>query len=93
MFAEEGGKDGDGGGGGGGDGVAGGGSGSGGGAVVGMVNVTVTTPKGADLVRLLSFQVMRGQRLLVMGPSGCGKTSMLRVLTGLWKPGKKLILG
>ena len=36
------------------------------------------------LIRDLSLDVARRQRLLVVGPSGCGKTSFLRLVSGLW---------
>jgi len=36
------------------------------------------------LIRDLSLEVDRHQRLLVVGPSGCGKTSFLRLVSGLW---------
>jgi ABC-type uncharacterized transport system fused permease/ATPase subunit len=39
------------------------------------------------LVRDLSFDVARGDSLLLCGPSGCGKTSVLRALAGLWGSG------
>ena len=55
-------------------------------ALVGMDHVTVATPNGMALIPDLSFEVGPGGSLIVMGPSGCGKSSMLRVLTGLWKP-------
>jgi vitamin B12/bleomycin/antimicrobial peptide transport system ATP-binding/permease protein len=38
------------------------------------------------LIRDLSLEVDRQQRLLVVGPSGCGKTSFLRMVSGLWPP-------
>jgi putative ATP-binding cassette transporter len=38
------------------------------------------------LIRDLSLEVDRHQRLLVVGPSGCGKTSFLRMVSGLWPP-------
>ncbi|MCU0528697.1 MAG: ABC transporter ATP-binding protein/permease [Cyanobium sp. Prado107] len=38
------------------------------------------------LIRDLSLEVDRRQRLLVVGPSGCGKTSFLRLVSGLWPP-------
>ncbi|SBO44686.1 ABC transporter ATP-binding protein/permease [Cyanobium sp. NIES-981] len=36
------------------------------------------------LIRDLSLEIDRDQRLLVVGPSGCGKTSFLRLVSGLW---------
>jgi putative ATP-binding cassette transporter len=40
------------------------------------------------LIRDLSLDVGPGQHLLVVGPSGCGKTSFLRLVSGLWAPGR-----
>ena len=39
---------------------------------------------GRCLIKDLSLDVDRHQRLLVVGPSGCGKTSFLRLVSGLW---------
>ena len=36
------------------------------------------------LIKDLSLEIDRQQRLLVVGPSGCGKTSFLRLVSGLW---------
>ncbi len=38
------------------------------------------------IVKDLSLNVEETDRLLVVGPSGCGKTSLLRMISGLWKP-------
>ena len=40
--------------------------------------------KGILLCRGLSFQLFRGQALLISGRSGCGKSSLLRVFSRLW---------
>ena len=40
------------------------------------------------LIRDLSLEIDRQQRLLVVGPSGCGKTSFLRLVSGLWPPSR-----
>ncbi len=34
----------------------------------------------------LSININQKDSLLVVGPSGCGKTSLLRMISGLWKP-------
>ena len=56
----------------------------------GRVALTVTglaKGYGGPLVfRDVSFEVERGQRLLVMGLNGAGKTSLLRILAGQSKP-------
>ena len=47
------------------------------------------------LFRNLSFQVERGQSLVVLGPNGSGKSTLLRTLSGLLPPseGKVVIDG
>jgi putative ATP-binding cassette transporter len=50
-------------------------------------NAELRTPgSGQILVSDLSMSIGKGERLLVVGPSGCGKTSVLRMISGLWKP-------
>lgn len=49
----------------------------------GAATATTTLP----LVSDLTFDVARGDSLLVMGPSGAGKTSILRAAAGLWSDG------
>jgi ATP-binding cassette subfamily D (ALD) long-chain fatty acid import protein len=51
---------------------------------MGMSQVTVATPGGMKLIDNLSFNVAKGNDLIIMGQSGCGKSSLLRVLSGLW---------
>jgi len=40
------------------------------------------------VVKELSLQIERAERLVLLGPSGCGKTTVLRLLAGLEVPGK-----
>ena len=48
-------------------------------------HVDLFPPRSARcLIRDLSLEIDRQQRLLVVGPSGCGKTSFLRLVSGLW---------
>jgi ATPase subunit of ABC transporter with duplicated ATPase domains len=39
-----------------------------------------------EVFRNISFQVERGQRLVVIGPNGAGKTTLLRTLLGITAP-------
>jgi putative ATP-binding cassette transporter len=56
---------------------------------VAFERLTLLTPQdGRLLVRDLSVEVPRGQRLLILGPSGSGRTTLLRALAGLWTAGQ-----
>jgi ABC-type multidrug transport system ATPase subunit/ABC-type transporter Mla maintaining outer membrane lipid asymmetry permease subunit MlaE len=48
-----------------------------------MINLSITTPTGLLLVQNTSFQVGRGELVLLIGPSGSGKTSIVNLLCGL----------
>ena len=37
-------------------------------------------------VRNISLSVAKGEYLTVLGPSGCGKTTLIKVISGIWKP-------
>ena len=50
-------------------------------------------PPGSEetIIKNLNISIDANQKLLVVGPSGCGKTSLLRMISGLWKPVKGTI--
>lgn len=52
-----------------------------------MHNVSIRVPSGKALVHGLSFDVRRGQSMLICGPTGIGKSSIVRTLSGVW-PGE-----
>jgi ABC-type Fe3+/spermidine/putrescine transport system ATPase subunit len=37
-------------------------------------------------VRNISLQIEEGEYITVLGPSGCGKTTLIKVISGIWKP-------
>lgn len=54
---------------------------------VAFERLTLTAPTGRTLVRDLTLEVRRGQRLLITGPSGTGRSSLLCATAGLWQAG------
>ncbi|WP_320673488.1 ABC transporter ATP-binding protein/permease [Prochlorococcus sp. MIT 1341] len=54
-----------------------------------LKNIQLVPPQSERcLIKDLSLEVGREQKVLVVGPSGCGKTSFLRLVSGLWPPYK-----
>jgi putative ATP-binding cassette transporter len=63
--------------------------------IVRLDQLSVSTPSTQGnpktLVEHLSFELRRGQSLLIMGASGSGKSSVLRTIAGLWPSGSGAI--
>lgn len=50
-------------------------------------NVNFASPQGGRLLLMgINFNLPAGQFLGIIGPSGAGKSTMVRLLTGIWKP-------
>lgn len=52
--------------------------------IVSLRDVTALAPDGHIVADRISFEIVRGQHLLISGASGVGKSSLLRVISGLW---------
>ncbi|HEV7369760.1 ATP-binding cassette domain-containing protein [Arenibaculum sp.] len=50
--------------------------------------LSIRTPAGARLVDAVSFDLHRGEFVLLVGPSGSGKTSLVNLLCGLLEDGE-----
>ena len=50
-----------------------------------QVNHLKKTFENADVLTDISFQVRRGEVVVILGPSGCGKSTLLRCINGLEK--------
>ena len=37
-------------------------------------------------IRNISLSIAKGEYLTILGPSGCGKTTLIKVMSGIWKP-------
>ena len=52
-------------------------------------SVTIVAPESqAAIVANVSFRAGAGEAIGIIGPSGSGKTSLVRVLTGIWRPAR-----
>lgn len=54
-------------------------------------NLDLDLPKGASLLRGITFNVNAGSSLLITGPSGSGKSVLLRAIAGIWPFGRGLV--
>ncbi|MEM7007888.1 MAG: ATP-binding cassette domain-containing protein [Thermodesulfobacteriota bacterium] len=59
-----------------------------------IINVTNFTAAYGDNVIIddISFDVLKGEKFVILGGSGCGKTTLLKHLIGLYRPKKGNIL-
>ena len=48
-----------------------------------LTNVSKTYPNGVTAVHPTSFEIEKGEFLVLVGPSGCGKSTILRMTAGL----------
>ncbi len=55
---------------------------------VAVADLALGLPDGSALLERLSFDVARGQALLIKGPTGAGKSTLLRGVAGLWPFGR-----
>ena len=65
------------------------------GTAIGFAAVSVWTPQGAQILRGISWRVVRGERWILIGPNGSGKSTMLSLAGALRHPsgGRVSVLG
>ncbi|WP_320666611.1 ABC transporter ATP-binding protein/permease [Prochlorococcus sp. MIT 1307] len=58
-----------------------------------IINKANLYPPGSKkpIISDLNISINETDKVLVVGPSGCGKTSLLRMISGLWKPSNGVI--
>ena len=61
------------------------------GAGVVVDDLDLDLPKGASLLRGITFNVNAGSSLLITGPAGSGKSVLLRAISGIWPFGRGLV--
>ena len=61
------------------------------GAGVVVDDLDLDLPKGASLLRGITFNVNTGSSLLITGPAGSGKSVLLRAISGIWPFGRGLV--
>jgi vitamin B12/bleomycin/antimicrobial peptide transport system ATP-binding/permease protein len=53
-----------------------------------VADLAVRLPDGRELLKGLTVDLDRGERMLIMGPSGSGKSTLVRTLAGIWPFGE-----
>src|SRR5579884_3806634 len=66
-----------------------------GGVVMDVIDITKSLPLGHERIEILkgiSFQIMRGEFVSIVGPSGSGKSTLLGIIAGLDNPSTGQVL-
>ncbi len=66
-----------------------------GGVVMDVIDITKSLPLGHEHIEILkgiSFQIMRGEFVSIVGPSGSGKSTLLGIIAGLDNPSTGQVL-
>ena len=53
--------------------------------IVKIDNVSKSYNK-TPVIRIVSLDIEKGERVVILGPSGCGKTTLLRMVAGFIHP-------
>jgi putative ATP-binding cassette transporter len=61
------------------------------GSGVAVDDLDLDLPKGASLLRGITFSVDAGNSLLITGPAGAGKSVLLRAIAGIWPFGRGVV--
>ena len=56
--------------------------------LVGLENLTVTTPAGTALFRIDKLHVFQGERVVLLGPNGVGKSRLVQLLLRAFREGE-----
>ena len=49
-------------------------------------------PEEVEAIRLISFELQKGETLAIVGPSGCGKSTLFNVIAGLIEPSDGVVV-
>ena len=48
-----------------------------------VLNIKKTFPDGTEAVKQVSFEIQKGEFVVILGPSGSGKTTLMQCINGL----------